>query len=116
MIYVLDHFEQHFYHVIFSKQKEKYPTTASGYEKLEQIGKGTMNNTVWKCRCLTNNKVVAVKLIDLANFNAQALESIKKEIQIMYSAQHPNIVEFYSAFIDGSKLWLVMKLLEGISL
>jgi len=75
-----------------------------------------MSNTVWKAKCLTNNQVVAVKLIDLATFNAQALDSIKKEIQIMYWANHPNIVEFYSAFIDGSKLWLVMKLLEGSAL
>jgi serine/threonine-protein kinase OSR1/STK39 len=81
---------------------------------VEQIGRGMMNNQVWTAKCLTRgDEIVAVKLIDLATFNTQALESIKKEIQIMYWANHPNIVEFCSAFIDGSKLWLVMKLLEG---
>lgn len=76
-----------------------------------------MNNTVWKAKTVSrNDEMVAIKIIDLATFNAQALESIKKEIQIMYWANHPNIVEFYAAFIDGSKLWLVMKMLEGSQL
>jgi serine/threonine protein kinase len=95
-------------------QKEKFPTSAADYEKIEQIGRGMMNNTVWKAKTIgKNDEMVAIKIIDLATFNTQALDSIKKEIQIMYWANHPNIVEFYSAFIDGSKLWLVMKMLEG---
>ena len=39
------------------------------------------------------------------------MDDIRKEINIMSSCRHKNVVSYYVSFIDDSDLWLVMPLL-----
>jgi serine/threonine-protein kinase OSR1/STK39 len=41
------------------------------------------------------------------------MEDIRKEIQIMSSCRHKNVVSYFVSFTDHSDLWLVMPLLAG---
>ena len=44
------------------------------------------------------------------------MDDIRKEINIMSSCRHKNVVSYYVSFIDDSDLWLVMPLLGAGSL
>lgn len=59
---------------------------------------------------------VAIKIIDLENFQDENMVDIRKEIAIMSQCQHKNIVEYYVSFMDDTDLWLVMPLLSGGSI
>ena len=39
------------------------------------------------------------------------MEDVRREIQIMSSCRHKNVVTYYVSFLDDSDLWLVMPLL-----
>jgi serine/threonine-protein kinase OSR1/STK39 len=57
--------------------------------------------------------VVAIKIVDLEHFQDGNMEDIRKEINIMQSCRHPNVVSYFVSFTNESDLWLVMPLLEG---
>jgi serine/threonine-protein kinase OSR1/STK39 len=44
------------------------------------------------------------------------MDDIRKEINIMSSCRHKNVVSYYVSFIDDSDLWLVMPLLGSGSM
>jgi serine/threonine protein kinase len=41
------------------------------------------------------------------------MDDIRKEINIMSSCRHKNVVSYFVSFTDESDLWLVMPLLGG---
>jgi len=94
----------------------EWPTQSSDYTLLQKIS-SSQKNAVWLAECHPRNEECAVKIIDLEDIAEAHMQAIRKEIQIMNMCKkHPNVVDYYCSFVDGDKLWLVMKLLEGSSL
>ena len=60
--------------------------------------------------------MVAIKIVDLEHFQDGNMDDIRKEINIMSSCRHKNVVSYFVSFIDDSDLWLVMPLLGAGSL
>jgi serine/threonine-protein kinase OSR1/STK39 len=54
---------------------------------------------------------VAIKVVDLEQFQDNSIEEIRKEISIMSTCFHKNVVACYVSFIEDSDLWLVMPVL-----
>ena len=44
-------------------------------------------------------------------FQDNAMDDIRKEINIMSSCKHPNVIAYFVSFTDDADLWLVMPLL-----
>ena len=86
------------------------------YEILEKIGQGGMA-VVYKARCHRLNRFVAIKV--LRNDLAQD-ESIRKrfraESQAVAMMSHPNIVGVYDVCQSDGLEYIVMELIEGITL
>ena len=38
---------------------------------------------------------------------------LQKEVRVITNCKHPNIIQYYSSFVKGHELWLVMELLDG---
>lgn len=86
------------------------------YEILEQIGAGGMSY-VYKARCHTLNRLVAVKVLreEFAR-DAAFVEKFKMEAQAAARLAHPNIVNVYDVVDEGEMHYIVMELIDGITL
>ena len=56
---------------------------------------------------------VAIKIIDLEQFQDNSIDEIRKEISVMSTCHHKNVVSCYVSFIEGTDLWLVMPILSA---
>ncbi|MDR1132009.1 MAG: Stk1 family PASTA domain-containing Ser/Thr kinase [Oscillospiraceae bacterium] len=86
------------------------------YEMLEVIGSGGMA-VVYKALCHRLNRYVAVKVLkDEFAGNSEFREHFKAESQAVAMLSHPNIVSVYDYSRDSNCQYIVMELLEGITL
>ncbi|MGO5048613.1 Stk1 family PASTA domain-containing Ser/Thr kinase [Dysosmobacter sp. Sow4_B12] len=86
------------------------------YEILEKIGTGGMAN-VYKAKCHLLNRLVAVKILknDLAQ-NEEFRRRFNAESQAVAQLSHPNIVSVYDVSRGGDTEYIVMELIDGITL
>ena len=86
------------------------------YEILELIGVGGMA-LVYKALCHRLNRLVAVKILkeDLAN-DEEFQRRFYTESQAVAMLSHPNIVAVYDVSRSGNTEYIVMELIEGITL
>ena len=86
------------------------------YEILEVIGSGGMA-VVYKARCHRLNRLVAIKILKDENLQDQDFRRrFHAESQAVAMLSHPNIVSVYDVSMDSDEDYLVMELIEGISL
>ena len=86
------------------------------YEILEVIGSGGMA-VVYKALCHRLNRNVAVKVLkDEYACDSDFREHFKAESQAVAMLSHPNIVSVYDFSRDSDCQYIVMELLEGITL
>ena len=86
------------------------------YEILELIGTGGMAN-VYKARCHRLNRLVAIKILksDLAD-NADFRRRFHDESQAVAQLSHANIVSVYDVSTNPDREYIVMELIDGITL
>ena len=86
------------------------------YEILELIGSGGMAN-VYKARCHRLNRLVAIKILksDLAE-NAAFRRRFHDESQAVAQLSHANIVSVYDVSTNPDTEYIVMELIDGITL
>lgn len=86
------------------------------YEILERIGSGGMA-IVYKARCHRLNRLVAIKILkDELSGDADFKRRFRTESQAVAMLSHPNIVAVYDVSRSGNIEYIVMELIEGITL
>lgn len=86
------------------------------YEILEQIGSGGMSD-VYKALCHKLNRTVAIKVLkEEFSQDLNFVSKFKMEAQAAAGLSHPNIVSIYDVVDEGSLHYIVMELIEGITL
>lgn len=91
-------------------------TLDNRYEILEMVGTGGMA-LVYKAMDHRLNRLVAVKVLksDLAQ-NADFRKRFHDEAQAVAMLSHPNIMSVYDVSYDGEAEYMVMELIDGITL
>lgn len=91
-------------------------TLGNRYEILERIGTGGMA-VVYKAKCHYLNRLVAVKILksDLAQ-DEDFRRRFNTESQAVALLSHPNIVSVYDVSKGGDVEYIVMELMDGITL
>lgn len=86
------------------------------YEILEPVGSGGMS-TVYKAKCHKLNRLVAIKVLkgEFSN-DSNFVSKFKMEAQAAAGLSHPNIVSVYDVIDEGQIHYIVMELIEGITL
>lgn len=87
-----------------------------GYRLDARIGSGSAG-TVYRARRLTDNKVLAAKLLraELAD-DPDAVSRFLGERTTLMRLRHPNLVKVHDLVAEGSDLAIVMDLVEGVDL
>ncbi|POM58781.1 STE/STE20/FRAY protein Kinase [Phytophthora palmivora] len=89
---------------------DEWPTVASEYQIIEQIGQGAFAK-VWKAYCAPKKIHVAIKIMDLEKITT-SFEDIRAEVQTMKMTNHPNVLKCYCSFVHKDQLWLVTQLMN----
>jgi serine/threonine-protein kinase len=86
------------------------------YEILEKIGTGGMSD-VYKAKCHKLNRYVAVKVLKQEfSENPNFVSKFRVEAQAAAGLAHPNIVNVYDVGEENGIYYIVMELVEGITL
>ena len=86
------------------------------YEILEVIGTGGMA-VVYKAKCHRLNRLVAVKILkDEYSKDEEFRRRFRAESQAVAMLSHPNIVSVYDVSQSGDTDYIVMELIDGITL
>ena len=86
------------------------------YEILEKIGTGGMSD-VYKAKCHKLNRFVAVKVLKQEfSENENFVSKFRIEAQAAAGLMHPNIVNVYDVGNENGIYYIVMELVEGITL
>lgn len=86
------------------------------YEILEKIGTGGMSD-VYKAKCHKLNRYVAIKVLKQEfNENTNFVSKFRIEAQAAAGLAHPNIVNVYDVGEEEGIYYIVMELVEGITL
>ena len=86
------------------------------YEILEKTGTGGMSD-VYKAKCHKLNRFVAVKVLKQEfSENANFVSKFRIEAQAAAGLMHPNIVNVYDVGEENGIYYIVMELVEGITL
>lgn len=86
------------------------------YEVLEKIGTGGMSD-VYKAKDLKLNRLVAVKVLKQEfSENRNFVSKFRVEAQAAAGLMHPNIVNVYDVGEENGIHYIVMELVEGITL
>ncbi|KAH0575575.1 Kinase, ULK [Spironucleus salmonicida] len=81
------------------------------YEQLQQIGRGSFG-VVYKCRMKNTGQFVALKIISMYGKTQQDLEQLQKEIDLLKTIQHPNIIKFFESFEEDNNICIVTELAQ----
>ena len=86
------------------------------YEILERIGTGGMSD-VYRAKCHKLNRNVAVKVLKQEfSENENFVSKFQTEAQAAAGMMHPNIVNDYDVGEEHGTYYIVMELVEGITL
>lgn len=82
------------------------------YDKLQLIGTGGYSSVFMAMHRRTSTKV-AVKEMKRANMSKEIVNNLRREVEILQSLNHPNIVQIVDFVESPEKFHLVLELLEG---
>lgn len=89
---------------------------ADRYEIIEQIGNGGMSD-VYKAKCHKLNRFVAIKVLKPEYSQDKSFVSkFRAEAQSAAGLTHPNVVNVYDVGDEDGVYYIVMELIEGITL
>ncbi|KAL6065407.1 serine/threonine-protein kinase dst2 isoform X3 [Balamuthia mandrillaris] len=80
------------------------------FELHERLGRGSYG-MVYRGRAYKTGETVAIKIIALDD--EAALDDVRKEISILSTCNHENIVSYYGSYFEEDNLWIVMEYCGG---
>ena len=105
-------------HLIFD-QSALYDDSQIGdkitdFEVLRIIGSFNNKNPISKVRCTKNNKIYAMKKIDLDNEKEKEL--VRNQMEMLKSLDHPHLIKYYKTFEEENNIYLIYEYMNNSDL
>ena len=94
--------------LIKTYNEEKSKSCIDDYDVLKAVGKGKFA-IVYRAKQKSDDKIVALKRISVDTMDAKAREKCLKEVRLLSSLNHPNIIEYYDSFINDDSLVIIVE-------
>jgi NIMA (never in mitosis gene a)-related kinase len=78
----------------------------------KEIGKGSFSR-VFKVRRTKDNKIYALKRIEIGKMKEKEKQNALNELRILASLNHPNIIKYRDCFLKNEVLAIITDLAEG---
>ena len=90
----------------------------SDFEVLRIIGSFNNKNPISKVRCIKNNKIYALKKIDLDLIdNEKEKELVRKQMQMLKILDHPHLLKYYKTFEEDNRyIYLIYEYMNNSDL
>ncbi|GFR49704.1 hypothetical protein Agub_g11855 [Astrephomene gubernaculifera] len=79
---------------------------------VKEVGSGAAS-TVYYALCRKSTKPVAIKMYNKSKLSKLNRRQVEREINIHSSLSHPHIIDFYAAFEDDERIYLVQEYAAG---
>ncbi|KAG2424299.1 hypothetical protein HXX76_014677 [Chlamydomonas incerta] len=86
--------------------------SSEDYVVLDQIHRGH-SSTVFKAQCQSSELIVAVKVYRLSQLPELQRLHLFREIKLHALLDHPNIIGFYAAFMEGDNVFIIEEFADG---
>ena len=83
------------------------------YKKIKQIGKGAFGAAILVQGRSDPKSQYVIKVVDVSRMKQKERDEAKKEIKLLASFHHPNIVRYRDSFLEAGQLHIVMDFAEG---
>ena len=94
------------------RQKEIYVgSRLSDFEIVKQLGKGSYGTVYVVTSKLDKNKYV-MKKMELNHLKESQQKECYREVSILRKVSHPNIIKYYSSFLENESLCIIMEYAE----
>ena len=94
------------------KQKEaSIGSRLSDFEIVKQLGKGSYG-TVYVVRSKLDMNTYVMKKMELNHLKENQQKECYREVSILRKVSHPNIIKYYSSFLENESLCIIMEYAE----
>jgi calcium-dependent protein kinase len=83
------------------------------YKMTKKIGRGYFGSVKLGFRINDEKKIYAVKSIDKTKLSAKKIKNLSREIEVLASLDHPNIIKYYETYNDDHYFHIVTEYLSG---
>ena len=100
-------------HIFLDEDKLGIGNSIYDFDFLKYLGGGNTCHYA-KVRSKLNNKIYAMKII--TNIDLNQYKHLEKKLYILKTLDHPNILKYYSSFIENDNYYIIMEYAENGSL
>lgn len=79
---------------------------------VDEIGRGAFG-VVYKCRLKDRKRLYACKVVPVGHLTSSQQHAVIREVLLLRKLKHPNIISFYTSFVEGKNLYILTEYAQG---
>ena len=84
----------------------------SDFKIHKELGRGSYG-IIYKVESAINHQIYVMKKISMKHMKAKHQKEALQEVLILKKMSHPNIIKYYSSFIEEETLYIIMEYAAG---